>query len=132
MKKLLFIISCVFIICACTKQESIYITESACKIGKYDCWDIIQDINKHKVFYSKEKNKYYNPDLEKKGISITSVSSLLDGGSVYYTLSNQAEIFIDHNSESQNWDYTTITDLFNKKQVTYDTKGNIVSFKELK
>ena len=61
MKKLLFIISCLFIICACTKTQPeskqkssskplpVSITKSACKINGYDCWTIIQDLKETKM-----------------------------------------------------------------------------------
>ena len=86
MKKLLFIMPLLFLICACTKQES------SCKIGEYDCWDIIQDLKETKPILldikyeeyaklpasqreekrkeSREKRIFSNPALEAKGLSI--------------------------------------------------------------
>ena len=105
------------------------LSKFSCKLGIYNCWDIIQDIN----LYS-GKNLY--SALRKKGISVIEEDSFLDGGSLTYLLSNGINIFINHEmfckERTGTCGYSTLTDLFNKKQVTYDTKGNIVSFKELK
>ena len=103
-----------------------FLSKSSCKLGIYDCWDIIKEIKSNRLgAYSA---------LRKKGIMIIQEDSFWDGGSLIYLLSNGASIFINYStsSDSNTWGYTTIVDPFTKKQITYDTKGNIVSFKELK
>lgn len=106
-------------------------TESSCKIGKYDCWNIIQDIKKNSR-KSASKEKASNPALEKKGLSILSYRKFEDGGSESYVLSNQVEIFIDYKSSSKMHGYTTISDHNTKKRIIYDKKGNIVNFNIVK
>lgn len=102
-------------------------TESSCKIGKYDCWDIIQDIKKESK-KDASKEKAFNPALEKKGLSILSYRKFEDGGSESYLLSNLLEFYIDYKTSSKTQGYTTISYLKSKRELIYDTEGNIVSF----
>ena len=179
MKKLLFILSFIFLICACTKtqpeskqkpsqksmqgnlqdysqeisaikkaqmksiQETsqdfsstslpISITESSCKIGEYDCWDIIKDIkNETQPYPSRETAS--NPALEKKKLPIVEYYKSYAGNSQHYKLSNQANISIYHNESDEKkgvQGYITVTDPITKKTIIYDTKGNITSTKHV-
>ncbi len=127
MKKLLFIVSFIFIICACTKsqpeatpKELPQEIESSCKIGNYDCWDIIQDIKR--LSNSEEEA---SSALEKKGLSIIRTAIYGDGGSLGYTLSNGVSVFINNGNGTRG--YATITDPNSQKKITYDNEGKIIN-----
>ena len=137
MKKLLSIISFLFIISACTKkqpepaQESLPIKldqgitaqESSCKIANYDCWDIIEDLKKDTIRF---EDKFYNHSLENKGLLLTQYSAEIFE-SRKGTLSNQVEISINYDNCNVEYGYATISDPTRKIKFTYDGKGNIVS-----
>lgn len=105
-----------------------FLSKSSCKLGTYDCWNIIQEIKK-----LSKANEEATSALRKKGILIISEDMFLDGGSSIYLLSNGVSVFINYEMFSDrrgNHGHTTITDPNTKKSITYDTKGNIVSFKK--
>lgn len=148
MKKLLFIIPLLFLICACTKLES------SCKIGEYDCWEIIQNLKETKIEnrsikyeeYAKlpasqraemrKKRFFSNPALEAKGLSVISQYGLWNGDhSTTYTLSNGVNIVIDKTKKQ--YAIVKIPEISPKsnnsalyqKIFVYDIAGNIISFK---
>ncbi|GEM_PF-4364673 len=151
MKKLLFIMPLLFLICACAKLES------SCKIGEYDCWNIIQDLKETKKInlsiqyeeYAKlpatqraemrEKRVFSNPALEAKGLTVVEQNGLWNGDhSITYTLSNGVTIVIN-NTRKQ---YAIVKFPFEpskkdnsalyKKIYDYDKEGNIIKAYQIK
>ncbi len=138
MKKLLFIVSFIFLICACTKKQpeftqpqisqGIIKQESSCKIGEYDCWEIIQDFKKDTLFAA-DSGITYNPSLTKKRLPLIKYEN--NGGkSISCQLSYQISIFIDYDNCHDTYGYATISDSINKIKFIYDPEGNIVGVEE--
>ena len=130
---------------AAQSQETIS-EESACKIGKYDCWTIIQDLKETKTapvgraaklmqtpqvqpnINNITKPKVNNPALEEKGLFIIFYNSFWNGGPTIYVLSNGVSISVNDSSLSKKPDYAIVAGPSIKRTI-YDKEGNIISLK---